>query len=243
MDSLSLNNSPIEISKTDSDRLFFDHYQYSCRFHMQKLFVIRGLLNHTDKSLNDYVHKRYTRHHHVQQSFNRAWSYPGLKQDAPQPRELYELRNLIDLSQFVENNKDFIKLTINYGGWGHLYVNDLNHINQLFSINGVTYDKITQVVINRPRDTVLLKHSKYQLRTYFRDLHLTSQQQGQLKHFLQSQEDFRLSPGLADFVDNYYLYTYRYHFIDHNRDSDLLMLEMIVPGIIRKTLKIIEVNN
>jgi hypothetical protein len=136
------------------------------------------------------------------------------------------------------------------GNWGYLYSNNLASLQEIAQCSVIKGPTFTRVVINRPRHTVLLEDSDYQSRTYFKDQTITTDQKERLANFLSKQTDIRLSPSLKRWVnissgggfqrrDS----TMRHFFFDHNSDGVALMVEMMNPGIIRKTMPVLKVNN
>jgi hypothetical protein len=68
---------------------------------------------------------------------------------------------------------------------------------------------------------------------------LTPSQKDSMFNFLGNQEKIRVSPSLKFAMSNQHITrTMDYFFIDHDDDSVLIMLSLIVPNIIRKTLPI-----
>lgn len=123
---------------------------------------------------------------------------------------------------------------------GYVYTNDLDLIDQLDAMPELTHKTYTQAVIHRPKNTVKLKNPKHEFRSYFKALKLSSQQKDHLMDFLWSQrEQVRVSPALQTWIDQPFNRTQDYFFVDHATESWLTMLNLVTPGIVRKTMHII----
>jgi hypothetical protein len=57
--------------------------------------------------------------------------------------------------------------------------------------------------------------------------------------FLQGQDEVRISPALAEWVDTPFNRTQDYFFVDYNAETWLTMLSLVRPGLIRKTVQIV----
>lgn len=123
---------------------------------------------------------------------------------------------------------------------GHVYTNDLLLIDRLDRMPILTYKTFTQAKIVRPKDTVALKKPKHKFRSYFRLCNLTAQQKDHLEAFLTNHLDHvRVSPALQEWLAIPYTRIQDYFFVDHDNESWLTMLNLVVPGCLRKTMHII----
>lgn len=144
------------------------------------------------------------------------------------------------LCDFLLARQDQFKLTISTD-WAYVYSNSLSLLRELEALDYVLPLNLKQAVIDRPRDTLLIRNSQHQLRSYFRAQRITHEQKTNLSNFLKNQTDVRLGPGLAEFISDNQKYHYMNdnNFIDHDGQGILLMLEMVLPRSIRKTVKLI----
>jgi len=122
----------------------------------------------------------------------------------------------------------------------HVYTNDLMLINQLDHLNFLEHKSYSQAQINRPKNTIQLKNPRHQFRSYFKIIKLTNEQKTYLTGFLLNQKTVRLSPTLDEWIVGPFNRTQDYFFIDHNEMSWLTMLSLVRPGLIRKTMQIIQ---
>ena len=86
------------------------------------------------------------------------------------------------------------------------------------------------------------------LSNYFRDQRVSDEKKHQISKFLKSQPEIAMSPTLTKWCDGSIrrwrsFYTERHYFIDHSELGVILMLQMIDPTVIRKTVGIAVVNN
>jgi len=125
--------------------------------------------------------------------------------------------------------------------FGWVYTNDLTLIDQLRQVRCLTNKTYTQAVVNRPRNTVRLKRSTYQYRSYFHSIKLSTVEKEIIKNFfINQQEHVRTSPSFKHWLyESPYLRVQDYYFIDYTGDQWLTMLSLIRPGLIRKTQTII----
>lgn len=262
MDTLLLTDSSPVVELRKSDRLFFDRYQYSLRFHMRGITLLRSLIqsNSNDPTAAETaLIQRYwirkilsdrsttAEQHRLAQDY-RAGFLAGAS--ATDRKKVFRYNKLLN---FFTQNRETSKLVLGYN-CAYFYTSELSHVNQLLAHDGVFFLQLLKTDIDRPRDTVVLQQSDYTNRTYFRSCLLDDQQKHQVRNFLVSQQNIRLCPSLRDWVDGNYLSLFwgnhirRYYFVDHNEQGCILMLSMIAPHMVRKTVKIkkvneIEVNN
>jgi hypothetical protein len=226
-DTLSLTNP--KFVAVQKDQFFYGRYEYCFGFTLAEANILRNL-NHEsiDSRLDQRIEWRET-------ARKRFQSDGGWNKITPQIRE--DLHNVCDA--ILQSGVDYKLVVTTHFGW--LYTNSITLIKQLMKfrcLSGMTY---TQAVINRPKNTILLKNSPHQSRSYFYNLKLTEQEKHNLKNFFSNQkEHVRISPSLANFLyEKPYQRIQEYFFIDYVGDQWLTMLSLIRPGLFRKTLAII----
>jgi hypothetical protein len=149
------------------------------------------------------------------------------------------VQDLHSVAQLLINSKQDYKLVVSVHQ-GYIYTNDLGLIDQLADMHELSYLSYSQAVISRPRDTVLLKNSKYKLRSFLRTVSLSRQEKDCLDDFFGTQQKFvRLSPALQRWVDQPFARLQDYFFVDHDSETWLTMLNLVRPGLVRKTMHII----
>lgn len=148
--------------------------------------------------------------------------------DQHSERELFKL--LDNILQLDKPNK-----VIFYQGTVYVYSNQLEQLEDL-----VTYGPIKQAEVSMPKDVILLKNPTWHFRTYFNELRLDSSQSKTIRDFLRNRKD---AFGRSRFFDYkldtaMFFYIMNYNFVDHDNIQDALMLNLVCPGIVRKTLPI-----
>ena len=155
-------------------------------------------------------------------------------------RTIAQLHRVCD---FLLTITDEYKLVFYYNHWLTIYTNSLALFDQVDALDFIASKTYSQVNVNRPRDTILLKNSKHTKRSYFREFAITSHEKDMLANFFANQQDHvKLSPGLQNWLKRAPLhnYVFDYFFIDYSDDQWMTMLNLVRPGLIRKTVKIIQ---
>ena len=205
---------------TYKDRLFYDKYTHAMSFRVVGAELLRGW---DHKSLDRQISWR---------NYNSGYSWRSSKIDDNQKADLH---SFIDVVASLKEHK--IMLT-----WQHVYIytNTVADLEMLASLPYVKHCWPTQAVINRPRDTVILTEPKYKYRTFFKERCLTEANMASLSKFLLNRKDcFSITENLEKRLStggNFY--TLSHYFVDHNDMKDLVMLQIVCPGIVRKTLTI-----
>jgi len=242
MDTLSLTTLP-EIINLDRDSDFFDQYKFCIDFHCRGITCLRDLKAMGDLGVaqSEVIRSLITRRERV---VNWGGSWRTSETEKWNHVRADELSHLVAvLWPYMTTGRLIVS-----SDWGYFYTNDLSVANKLKKCDFVTVLKIKQAIHTRPKNTVVLGNSKYTTRTYFKEKHITLEAKTSMVRVLKSQEDIRVGPGLNTWLtaENKMIkivrhdgYVRRYHFFDHDNTSIPLMLELIVPGIIRKTVPII----
>ena len=215
----------------DKDRLFYGLYKYCLGFTLPEANVLRSLSH-------EWIDARLDQRIAWRETARRRWR-SGLG------NEFCEITSetRADLHQFcevlTESDFDYKLVVSSHFGW--VYTNDIELIDQLDSLLCLSNKAYTQAVINRPKNTVLLKKSPYQNRSYFYNLKLSDAEKQNLVNFFTNQkEHIRISPALDKWLYNLpYKRTQDYFFIDYSGGQWMTMLSLIRPGLIRRTLDII----
>jgi len=120
-----------------------------------------------------------------------------------------------------------------------VYSNDIDFLQSLADSDYNRRPELIKVHLDRPRDTVMLKKSDYQFRTYFRDCNITAENRQYLQNWIHNQQDIRLSPGLQEWRTNNWRNLYSNYFFDHNDIRLTQMLGLILPRAIKTTKTIV----
>lgn len=230
MDTLFLTNLNQKIKTVSRDRLYYDLYEYCVYFRMQDVAAVK-LDNH--KKIDEYLEK---------QSWRRKINYGGSWrwQTFRHPITNTSNKNCHTAHDSLKSFTGSYKLTTSYD-CGYLYLKDLAGAVNFLRSPGITVDAVKQVVVDRPKDSILIKSAKHNFRTYFKNQRMESEQKQNLVNFLQARTDIRLSPGMHEWLTRYH--TNRYicdnYFVDHNNDGFLTMLALVSSIKIKKTVTLL----
>lgn len=147
--------------------------------------------------------------------------------------------NLHSLASVLLSAHQDFKLVVSVDQ-ARVYSNDTQLFDRIETLPFCRRISYSQAQIDRPRETVKLKRTGHDLRTYFRHAKMTRDEKDRLVTFLQGQQtQVRLSPGLQSWLDSSFNRCQDYFFIDHSGESWLTLLNLVHPGLVRKTLHII----
>ena len=215
----------------EKDRLFHNRYELCLGFTLSEATALRGL-NHEsiDLSLDQRMVWR--------EVARRRWR-PSIIHDLHEITAQTRTDLHLVCTTLAESTVDFKLVVSTNSGW--VYTNNIKLINQLDRLTCLSNKIYTQAVINRPKNTILLKKSLYQNRSYFSNLKLTdTEKQNLVNFFTNQQEHIRISPALRAWLyDRPYKRTQDYFFFDYSGPQWLTMLSLINSGLIRRTLDII----
>lgn len=220
-----LLSNKIKIQTDPRDRLYFERWQYSIAFVQSRVCDIRGLNLEATKNLVDYK---------SQSKFQQGRYTPDV------------IKNIYATLNFFAGETEPFKLTLS-GNWAYVYTNDIALANRLVaSCPAAKVRFVKQAELSQPRDAVLLSHSEFAYRTYLRSMWVDDQQIVNLDSFFDAQNSTNVSPckSLKLFLKSNTNYkshwVANHYFIDHNDPGYPLMLSLVVPRIVRKTLPIVQ---
>ena len=241
MDTLSLTKLTQQFKLVVKDRLFYNRFEYAIGFYIDEASCLRDLGH---EQIDDMIKRRIAWREIAQQRivgninsglFGQQTIISRRNKDITEQTisDLHRLANLL-----LTTSADF-KLVVSVNT-AHVYANDLNLIEQINFLPGVSNQDYTRAVVCRPKDTIQLKYPRHQHRSYFKITKITDDQKKNLLNFLNNySETIRLSPALQHWVKTPMVRTQDYFFIDYNEPSWLTMLSLVRPGLIRKTMQII----
>ena len=223
------------------DRLFYNQFEYAIGFHLDEASCLREL----DHTYIDGMIQRRIAWREIAQNrvagkagsnlFGHPYNIIGRRSKDITEQTISDLHGVADV--LLTTFADF-KLVVSASN-AHVYTNDLILINQLSDLSGVTQKDYTRAIVGRPKDTIRLKNSQHQYRSYIKRTKLTDDQKTHLINFLTNQHTVRISPALGHWLTGLYHRTEDYFFVDHDSMSWLTMLGLVLPGLIRKTMQII----
>jgi hypothetical protein len=218
------------------DRLFYSRFQYCLGFNLDEATCLREL-DHAN--IDDLIQRRKQWQEVTQQRWingrqnttilSRRWKEITEK-------TVTDLHSVADV--LLTSTADF-KLVVSVRQ-GYVYTNDLALLSKLDCMPELTCKTRTQALVDRPENTIKLKKSNYDFRSYFRTLHLSAQEKQQLVNFLKTQQDFvRISPSMNQWIKEPFTRLQDYYFVDHASRQWLTLISLVSPGLIRKTMQIL----
>jgi hypothetical protein len=226
--------------KENTDRLYYDQYRYSLKLRMKDFSCLREIRN-TDATLESaflVVSKRFEQ----RLNYSRVYNKNSYSDEFSSKR--HDLENILEMLKTLWTVRDQIKLVFS-GDWGYVYSNDRQLLQSIANQDYVHAYYIKEAVINRPKDTIVLRSSVYQYRSFLKERVWTLDDKTRMRTYLENQSDIKISRGLKYWLkyDTRWPWSRRYHYFDHNDVKIELMLQLICPGIVRTTMPIIEVNS
>ena len=213
------------ITRVSRDRLFYSIHEYCVSFRMVEASALRGLnLNRIDRVIS------------MRRSFRAIITWSSEKQGYITDEHVQYLHTLCSfLSQATES----FKLVVS-GERAWVYANDLKFLKSVSQQPGVMRPQYTQAVIDRPIDTIVLKNPRHVQRSYLREQAVSPGQREQLIAFFNNHRDnVRLSPSLTKWLQWPTRRIYSYFFVDYDHNSWPLMISLVHPGLIKKTVQLL----
>ena len=214
--------SSIKYNTDSRSRLYYNQYQYSVSFTLPGAHRVRNYKNEDTivASVRDYNSNVVTR----------TWG---------DPISDVQLESLVAISRLLKNSSESYKHISSYN-WIYIYTNDVALLETIAQSPAATDVKYSQAVVDLPSDVVVLKQSKYQYRTYFKSKLVSTESSTRVRRFLLDRTDcYRFTSGLKYMLQTrQQMYFRDYYFVDHNGPGDMLMLALVCPGIVRKTMPI-----
>ena len=208
------------------DRLFYDQFKYCISFTLAEVSVLKNPISH----------------YNIDLQMDKRLDWQRLMGNSFTPRITWYTRDKIHelVEVMIKFNPEEYKFNTSYQKiW--IYTNSQLFVTKLAELEFVEGIQVSEAIINRPRNTVKLKNSTHTHRSYFRFATPTEESRARIIKFLKlHQEDITPSPALVTWSDCVFSYPIRDHyFVDYTSESWLLMLNLLHPGLIRKTLTII----
>ena len=146
------------------------------------------------------------------------------------------LHTLTDV--LLRSRVDFKLVTSVSTAW--IYTNDVKLLETVSELNFLIQKTYNQAIVDRPKNTIKLKDPRHRYRSYLKSVKLTDEEKTHLCNFFQNQQGHaRISPALTKWITERWHRTQDYFFVDHDNESWLVMLSLIKPSMIRKTVELI----
>lgn len=220
-----------KIKQESKNDLFFSKFKYCLQFTLAELSVIRGRTHEQVEKLLE------TRKKARNINYGGTWRY--LSHSRKITEEVRE--NCHDVCSYFKNLSIDHKLVISLDT-GYFYVNDLQFVTNLLDYPGINFLALREAVNEIPTDSIIVKKSNFDFRSYFKSQHLSNvDQKNNLMNMLYNQKNIRLSPSFNEWFTRYThsKYLADYYFIDYNDKSILTMINLVCPIKIKKTFNII----
>jgi hypothetical protein len=226
----------LEFKSVTKDRLFYSRFQYCLGFNLDEATCLRELdhamiddLIQRRKQWQEVAQQRWINGRQNTTILSRRWK-------AITEKTVTDLHTVADV--LLTSTAEF-KLVVSVHQ-GYVYTNDLTLLTKLDGMSELTFKTRTQAQVDRPQNTIRLKKSNYNFRSYFRARHLSAQEKQQLVGFLKTQQDFvRTSPAMIQWTKDPFNRLQDYYFVDHDSQQWLTLISLVSPGIIRKTIQIL----
>jgi hypothetical protein len=216
-----LSGLKMRFKTVDRNQLFFGQFQYCISFHLAHANVLRAL--DPIKALRS-----------IQQ--RNAWAPSAHLGHKISEQEQHDL---IQVCDYLLARPNQFKRTVGTHTM-YLYTNhpaDFKHLN---GVGGLVVTGHTQVRVNLQPNAVTLKNPRHSYRTFFRERWLKDHELKNIREYFQTRSDqFRLSPGFQLLVNGRRMWLMANYFVDHNEPQADFLINMAVPGIVKKTLPIV----
>ena len=230
---------PLKFKPVVKDRLFYDNYRYCMSFYLAEVSALKTLdhayinvIIDRRKLWREVAHQRIGGGVNVksrQTIVSRRWK--EITDDTVE--DLHELADIL-----IKTSIDHKFVTsVNHA---YVYTNSITLFKRIVKLANIQDISYSEAVINRPKDTIKLANPKYPYRSYLKSVKLSPKEKENIINFFSNQQDYmRISPALVKWLLAPFHRTQDYFFIDYESESWLLMLELVKPGLIRKTVNII----
>lgn len=227
-------STPFKLRTKLSDQLYYGQYRYCFAFRQPELYSIRKLPG--AEVLTQRIAQR------------KQWE--SFTPYGPESRKTSFPDQLVEELHYTQDlllaSPSPIKLIISYYH-GYVYTNDLEYIEHLWK--NMTYARrisVTESLVTRPKDMVVLNNPKYRYRTYFREQSWHTEMKTTVHKWIQAQgEEVAPSSAMLSWLtmdpSNWRwneTYCRRYYYVDHRDEKYITMLRMMFLNIVRKTVPI-----
>jgi len=211
----------MEFRAESRSRLYFDQYLYGIRCYVPDALFLRQLDHNYIDELTLYRNTRAVS----------PWNRERISE-----AQVERLHQLCDLLQ--SSIRPFKKIC--HVDHLYLYSNDMAFLATVAVHPAVCYRWAGWAQVDQPAGVVLKKDSPFGFRTFFRERYLDSCEFQALTNFLEPRlSRYWPSPAMRrQIFGSHRRYVRSYYFVDHYDQGDLLLLNLAVPDLIRKTMPI-----
>lgn len=229
-----------EIATEARSSLYFGQYKYAIHWHQTEVNCIRGLdrdiMMTTMKYRMNFEARRY-----VDWQNRSSKSYES-KFTRQVRSDLESMRALLAAETVPMKLMCFVNEAT-------VYTNDVSLFDRIRICSWTERVQIKQADLVLPPDAIVLKDPKFLYRTYLRNRELEPDQKVTLGQWLYSQgQEVAASLSFRELFKStrnlhrpwHQNHVFSHYFLDHNSLLYETMLNMVVPGIVRKTVNIVK---
>jgi hypothetical protein len=218
---MALSGLPMKFKTVERNQLFFGQYRYCISFFLKNASVLRDL--DPIKILRSIQYRN-------------QWAPTSNYRQRITQEEQHEL---IQVCDYLLARPNPFKRTVSTHAM-YLYTNHPADFKNLNGVGGLVVTNCTQVNVSLQPDAVTLKNPAHSYRTFFRERWLRDHELRNLREYFRARADqFRLSPGFQMLVEGRRMWLMGNYFVDHNEPQADFLINMAVPGIVKKTLPIV----
>ena len=211
-------SKPVQVPRSG---LYFHKWQYVILFLLPEASFLRELrhekIDQTVRYRNEWIARRGGARHistEVQHTLHEACDY------------------------LLTRTHAYKKVVCGNGIW--LYTNNPEDFADIGTIPTGEILYINQALVTLTPDAVTLKNPRHAFRTYFRERWLSNDELTMLRRYFDTRKNmFRQGPGFAKLITGRRMWLMSNYFVDHDEPNADFLINMAVPGIVRKTLPII----
>ena len=211
----------MKFKTVERNQLFFGQYQYCIAWYLKDVSVLREL--DAVKALRAIQYRN-------------QWSPNANYRQRITEEEQHDLIRACDW--LLAREHPFKRTVSNH--MMYIYTNHPEDFKDLGTVGDSVVCNCTQVNVTLQPDAVTLKNPRHSYRTFFRERWLRDHELRNLREYFRARVDqFRLSPGFRMLVDGKRMWLMGSYFVDHNEPQADFLINMAVPGIVKKTLPIV----
>lgn len=203
------------------NQLFYGQYHYCINFYLKNVSVLREL--DPIKAIKSIQYRN-------------QWAPSRVNRGMITEQEQHDLISVCDY--LLARPNPFKRIVTSH--FMYVYTNHPNDFVDLNNTGGLVVGTSTQVNLCLQPNAVTLRNPTHSYRTFFRERWLKDNELQNLREYFQVRADqFRLSPGFQMLVEGRRMWLMNSYFVDHNEPHADFLINMAVPGIVKKTLPIV----
>lgn len=214
------------------DSLFYGRWQYCMTFTLQEVSALKTLEH---SYIDSIIERRVSWREISIQRWRGGHTHSRHIWDEITPEVVANLHELADM--LLATTVPYKLVTSVNRAW--VYSNDLGLFKLLSANQNLLDQNFTEAIITRPKNSIKLRNPKHTHRSFMRSIKLLDHEKTRLVNFFNNQPSIRLSPAFEAWLMTPFNRSQDYFFIDHSGESWLVMLSLVKPGLIRKTLDIV----